>query len=385
MNYENLFIQNLETNLKGRYITLNDIEPLLLKFNSNNQVQIIGESVLGKPIYKYQLGTGKIKILLWSQMHGNESTTTKALFDFFNLLNSNSQFAKDLLSEFTFCCLPMLNPDGALLYTRENANNIDLNRDAQNLTQPESKLLRKTFESFKPDYCYNLHDQRTIYGVGTENIKPATVSFLAPAYNENRDINEVRTKAIQVIVAMNKILQEFIPNQVGRFDDSFNINCVGDTFQFLNVPTILIEAGHYPGDYDRDITRKFVFFAFVEGLKKIYENDIVINKIEDYMNIPHNKIFFYDFIYKNIKINYDNNKIITNFALQFKEEIIDNQLVFNAYTAEVGDLKGFSGHFELDVEEALYEDLEINIPKIDQKAEFSLGKSIKFVNGLIKN
>ena len=385
MSYENLFIQNLETNLKGRYITLNDIEPLLLKFNSNNQVQIIGESVLGKPIYKYQLGTGKIKILLWSQMHGNESTTTKALFDFFNLSNSNSEFAKDLLSEFTFCCLPMLNPDGALLYTRENANNIDLNRDAQNLTQPESKLLRKTFESFKPDYCYNLHDQRTIYGVGIEDIKPATVSFLAPAYNENRDINEVRTKAIQVIVAMNKILQEFIPNQVGRFDDSFNINCVGDTFQFLNVPTILIEAGHYPGDYERDITRKFVFVAFVEGLKKIYENDIVINKIEDYMNIPHNKICFYDFIYKNIKINYDNNKIITNFALQFKEEIIDNQLVFNAYSAEVGDLKGFSGHFELDVEEALYEDLEINIPKIDQKAEFSLGKSIKFVNGLIKN
>lgn len=385
MNYENLYSQNLETSLKGRYITLNDIEPLLLKFNSFNQVQIIGESVLGKPIYKYELGTGKTKVLLWSQMHGNESTTTKALFDFLNLLNGNSEISNDLLREFTFCCLPMLNPDGALLYTRENANKIDLNRDAQNLSQPESNLLRSTFESFKPNYCYNLHDQRTIYGVESSSIKPATISFLAPAYNENREINEVRTKAINVIVAMNKILQEFIPNQVGRFDDSFNINCVGDTFQFLNVPTILIEAGHFQGDYERDITRKFVFIALVEGLKKNYENDIVINKIEDYMNIPHNKICFYDFIYKNIKINYDNNKIITNFALQFKEEIIDNQLVFNAYTAEVGDLQGFLGHFEMDVEEALYEDLEINIPKIDQKAQFSLGNSIKFVNGLIKN
>ena len=385
MNYENLFSQNLEINLKGRYITLNDIEPVLMKYNSDNQVIIIGQSVLGNPIYKYELGTGKTKVLLWSQMHGNESTTTKALFDFLNLLNSNSDLAKNLLSEFSFCCLPMLNPDGALLYTRENANNIDLNRDAQNLTQPESKLLRSVFENFKPDYCYNLHDQRTIYGVGTDNIKPATVSFLAPAYNENRDIDEGRAKAIKVIVAMNNILQKFIPNQVGRFDDSFNINCVGDTFQFLNVPTILIEAGHFQGDYDRELTRKFVFIALVEGLKKIYENDIVSNKIEEYMNIPHNKICFYDFIYKNVKINYDNNKIITNFALQFKEEIIDNQLVFNVYTAEVGDLKGFSGHFELDVEEALYEDLEINIPKIDQKAEFSLGKSIKFVNGLIKN
>jgi hypothetical protein len=385
MNYENLYNQNLETNLKGRYITLDAIEPLLLQFNSDNQVQIIGQSVLGKPIYKYEIGTGNTRVLLWSQMHGNESTTTKALFDFLNLLNGNSDLAKNLLSEFTFCILPMLNPDGAFLYTRENANVIDLNRDAQNLTQPESKLLRSTFSEFKPNYCYNLHDQRSIYGIESETIKPATVSFLAPAYNENRDFNEVRTKAIQVIVAMNKILQEFIPNQVGRFDDSFNINCVGDTFQFLNVPTILIEAGHFQGDYDREFTRKFVFIALVEGLKKIYENDIVCNKIEDYMNIPHNKICFYDFIYKNIKINYDNNKIITNFALQFKEELIDNQLVFNAYTAAIGDLEGFSGHFECDVEEALYEDLEINIPKIDQKAEFSLGKSIKFVNGLIKN
>ena len=385
MNYENLFSQNLEINLKGRYITLNDIEPVLMKYNSDNQVIIIGQSVLGKPIYKYELGTGKTKVLLWSQMHGNESTTTKALFDFLNLLNSNSDLAKNLLSEFSFCFLPMLNPDGALLYTRENANNIDLNRDAQNLTQPESKLLRSVFENFKPDYCYNLHDQRTIYGVGKDNIKPATVSFLAPAYNENRDINEGRAKAIKVIVAMNNILQKFIPNQVGRFDDSFNINCVGDTFQFLNVPTILIEAGHFQVDYDRELPRKFVFIALVEGLKKIYENDIVSNKIEDYMNIPHNKICFYDFIYKNVKINYDNNKIITNFALQFKEEIIDNQLVFNAYTAAIGDLEGFSGHFELDVQEALYEDLDLNIPKIDQKAEFSLGKSIIFVNGLIKN
>jgi murein tripeptide amidase MpaA len=37
----------------------------------------------------------------------------------------------------------MLNPDGAKTYTRENANKVDLNRDSQDLTQPESKILRK--------------------------------------------------------------------------------------------------------------------------------------------------------------------------------------------------------------------------------------------------
>ena len=57
MNFEKLFSQFKESKLFGRYITLDDIEPLLAKFNTNNQVQIIGHSVLGKPIYKwYGLG-----------------------------------------------------------------------------------------------------------------------------------------------------------------------------------------------------------------------------------------------------------------------------------------------------------------------------------------
>jgi hypothetical protein len=384
MNFEKLSSQFKESNLFGRYITLDDIEPLLMKFNTNNQVQIIGYSVLGKPIYQYQLGSGSKKVLLWSQMHGNESTTTKALFDFLNFLNSDSTLADKMLKEFTFCFLPMLNPDGALLYTRENANKVDLNRDSQGLTQPESILLRQTFEKFKPDYCYNLHDQRTIFGVGDTIPKPATVSFLAPSYNEAREINTVRAKAIEVIIAMNTVLQEFIPNQVGRFDDSFNINCIGDTFQSLNIPTILIEAGHYQDDYDREITRKYIFIALLSGLKYIYENDIVINKIQDYLNIPHNKICFYDFIYKNIKIYYDNNKLITNFAMQYKEELIDNQLLLNAYITDIGDLKDFHGHFEYDAKGALYENLEGNIPEIGQKADFYLDKIIKISNGFVK-
>ena len=243
MNYIELHKEYKANSLFGRYITLKDIEPLLSKFPT----EIIGKSVLGKPIYKYSIGTGKTKIFMWSQMHGNESTTTKALFDFFNVINSQEEIGVKLLQEFTFCFLPMVNPDGAELYTRENANKVDLNRDSVDLSQPESQLLRKTFEDFKPDFCYNLHDQRTIFGAGTSG-NVATVSFLAPSFNENRDINDVRIKAMNVIVAMNNELQKYIPNQVGRFDDGFNLNCIGDMFTFLNVPTILFEAGHYQDD-----------------------------------------------------------------------------------------------------------------------------------------
>ncbi|QOG00916.1 M14 metallopeptidase family protein [Flavobacterium sp. MDT1-60] len=384
MNLEELFSLYKEQSIEGRYLTLEHIQPLLDKLNTNNQVKLIGKSVLDKPIYSYEIGTGETRIYLWSQMHGNESTTTKALFDFINVLNSGSDFAQKLLQVFTFYAIPILNPDGAALYTRENANKIDLNRDSQNLTQPESKVLREVFETIKPHYCFNLHDQRTIFGAGDTG-KPATVSFLAPSYNEEREINENRLKAINLIAGLNDVLQKYIPGQVGRFDDSFNINCIGDTFQFLGVPTILFEAGHFPNDYEREITRKFIFFSLISSFKLLSENDLVDNRINDYLNISQNKVVFYDFMYKNIKINYDGIEIITNFVAQYKEELIENKIHFNACIAEVGELENYFGHYEYDAQGAIYSDNHNNFPKVNEKADFYLNKNVKFVNGLIKS
>jgi hypothetical protein len=73
-------------------------------------------------------------------MHGNESTTTKALFDFLNVLQNGS-----LINCYVTLVLLYSNveSDGADMYTRLNANEVDLNRDSQNLTQPESKVLRE--------------------------------------------------------------------------------------------------------------------------------------------------------------------------------------------------------------------------------------------------
>ncbi|WP_289057729.1 M14 metallopeptidase family protein [uncultured Flavobacterium sp.] len=384
MNLEQLFIQYKEKSISGRYLTLDHIKPLLDKLNTNGQVQIIGTSVLGEPIYSYQIGTGKTRAYLWSQMHGNESTTTKALFDFINLLNDDTDFAKQMRDTFTFYCIPILNPDGARLYTRANANEIDLNRDSQDLSQPESKVLREVFEKFKPDFCFNLHDQRTIFGAGTTG-KPATVSFLAPSYNEEREVNDNRLKAINIIAGINEELQKYIPGQVGRFDDSFNINCIGDTFQFLGVPTILFEAGHFPGDYEREITRKFIFFSLILSFKLIFENDLVDNRFGEYLNISQNNVVFYDFMYKNVKINYDGIEIITNFVAQYKEELIENKIHFNAYIVEVGELENYFGHYEYDAKGAEYSDDFQNLPKMGQKANFYLNKNVKFVNGLIKS
>jgi len=378
-----LFLQFKEQSIQGRYLTLEAILPILKRHNTHNQLKHVGNSVQQKPIYTYQIGTGKTKIFLWSQMHGNESTTTKALLDFINFLNSDTELAIMLLEDFTFFFFSLLNPDGAELYTRENANKVDLNRDSQDLTQPESTTLRGVFEVFQPDYCFNLHDQRTIFGVADTG-KPATVSFLAPSYNEARDINTTRLKAINVIANINKVLQNYIPGQVGRFDDSFNINCIGDTFQYLGVPTILFEAGHFPDDYQREETRKYIFISLLASFTTLSENDIVDNEITQYLNIPQNKVVFYDFMYKNIKINYAGNKIITNFAIQYKEELINDKLSFIAYIAAIDNLESYFGHYEYDAQGALYSDNQDNLPKINQIANFSLDDAVVFVNGMIK-
>ncbi|TWI00456.1 zinc carboxypeptidase [Flavobacterium tiangeerense] len=382
MNLEALHSHNLVQSLKGKYITLDHIEHILADLNTSDELAIIGKSVLDKPIYSYTIGKGKIKIFLWSQMHGNESTTTKALLDFLCFLKSDNILATQMLDSITFLCLPMLNPDGAQAYTRENANGIDLNRDSQLLSQPESNILRQVFDDFKPDYCFNLHDQRTIFGVADSG-QPATLSFLAPSFNEAREINECRLKAIYLIATINEGMQQFLPGRIGRFDDSFNINCIGDTFQFLGVPTLLFEAGHFPNDYKRELSRKFVFMSFILGFKALSENDIVSNGIDKYLNIPQNKVVFYDFIYKNVKINYDGIEKITNFAAQYKEEIVGNQLFFNAYFSKIDELEDYHGHYEYDANGAKYSDNTGFLPVLNQKADFYLDNNIKFVNGMI--
>ena len=376
-----LATEYLEPKLKGKYIHLDVIFPLLESFKNVFEITEIGKSVQQRPIHQVKIGTGKTKILMWSQMHGNEPTTTKGLFDFFNFLSKDSELAQQIKNKYTLLCIPMLNPDGAFAYTRENANSVDLNRDAYLASQPEMKLLRILYEEFKPDYCYNLHDQRTIFGTEGFNL-PATMSFLAPAFNNDRDYNEVRMKAIVIINKMNRALQEYIPYQIGRFDDSYNVNCTGDYFTTQNTPTILFEAGHFQMDYGRDESRKYVFISLLSSLLDNYENVIVDNELDNYLRIPQNNKRFFDFIYKNVKIIDNSVEKIINFAAQYDEVLENNEIYFKAKISKVSDLEEYSGHTEYDCESMLFLENGINIPEIGKEANFYLNNLTEFNNGV---
>ncbi|OWP82718.1 peptidase M14, partial [Flavobacterium davisii] len=369
--------------ISGRYLTNTHLERVLKELSPRFQKTILGQSVEGRPIYSVTFGTGTTKIFMWSQMHGNESTTTKALFDFFKFLDSNDSLAKAIAEACTLFIIPIVNPDGAAAYTRVNANQIDLNRDSVALTQPESQILRKVFQEFKPDFCFNLHDQRTIFGVGNLD-KPATISFLAPSFNEACEYNECRLKAVRVILAMNTELQKYIPDQIGRFDDTFNLNCIGDYFQYSGVPTILFEAGHYQNDYEREETRKYIYIAYIAGLKSIISLKKEEVDLKEYLNIPQNKINFYDFIYKNVRLKDESLDIITKFASHYKEVLFEEKVYFEAEIVKIGDLERSFAHQIYDLEGGLYQDEFGNYPKPGGNIDFYVNINNIFVNGVLE-
>jgi hypothetical protein len=359
---ELLYQKNFEKNLKGRRILFEDIEPLLQKLSSKFEKEILDYSENNIPIYKISVGTGKIKILIWSQMHGNESTGTKALFDLFNFLEKNdeelTEIIDSILNNCTIQFIPLLNPDGAINFTRENANNIDLNRDAVERKATESRLLRNVLDTFNPKFCFNLHDQRSIFNVeGTKN--PATISFLAPSEDVERTVTIGRKETMSVIVAMNNLLQQVIPNQIGRYTDEFYPTATGDNFQKLGHNTILIEAGHFKDDYERDITRKYNFYALLEGIYFIAKaKDYAIYK--PYYEIPNNDTKFLDIIYKNIKITENNRNQITDIGIQLKFKVIANKLVTYKHIEKVGDLSDYYSYNNISAENLDIKELELS-------------------------
>lgn len=325
-----------ETALSGKWIHYAHISPLLEKLSHSLNVACIGSSENNVDIHSVKFGSGSKKILIWTQMHGNESTGTKALFDFFNCVcNAKEAVFKTILKECTILCIPMLNPDGSLNYTRVNQNGIDLNRDAVDQKAKESKLLRSVLEEFNPKFCFNMHDQRTIFGVeGTEN--PATISFLAPSEEKTRKLTKGRIETMNVIVSMNFLLQKIIPNHIGRYTDEFYPTATGDNFQKLGYNTILIEAGHYPDDYEREEARKFNFFALVQGVYHI-ATTTDFTDYKPYFTIPNNQKNFFDVIKNHENLNKGEGYL-------FVDKVVKGEFTSELELEKEGDLSNYIAH-----------------------------------------
>ena len=286
-----------EPSINKRRIKYTDLQPLITKFKNNSKytVQKVGESVEGRDLTLISIGSGDTNIFLWSQMHGNEPTATQALFDILNFFSSD-KFKDEknaILNNLTIHFLPMLNPDGTQLYKRRNALDIDINRDALRLQSPESKVLKRVRDSVNADFGFNLHDQSK-YNNAERTNKTATITYLAPAYNYEKDINKVRADAMKVIVYMNRIIQKYAPGQVSRYDDAYEPRAFGDNIQKWGTSTILIESGGLKGDTEKQEIRKLNYVSILAAIYAIANKNYTTISIDDYEKIPHNDRKFFD-------------------------------------------------------------------------------------------
>ena len=346
---ESLFVQYKELEHFIQYSIANGIKP-----------QLIGRSEEERAIYQLRLGNGKRKVLIWSQMHGNESTGTMASFDMIAiLLKSQSPFVKSFLNSLTIFIIPMLNPDGAELWTRENASGIDLNRDALDLKTKESKILRQSLEGIQPDFCLNLHDQRSIFNVsGTFN--PAVLSFLSPSVNKKRTITNTRLKSMQVIHDINQKLQTVIPNCIGRYSDEYYPNATGDVFQTMGIPTVLFEAGWMHSDNQKQMVRHYFLYAMILALESISSFQLQPDIVSKYNSIPQNDKKLFDMILRNTLLKTDDEK---KEDIGIQKEIIweDGQWKHRWWVKKIGNLSAYRGYKEIDckgrcVEKAIKEE-----------------------------
>src|SRR6056300_1669361 len=65
------------------------------------EIQLLGHSVEDRPIRMVSVGNGNTDVLMWSQMHGNESTATRSIVDLLSFIaeNRNHKSVKSLLQD----------------------------------------------------------------------------------------------------------------------------------------------------------------------------------------------------------------------------------------------------------------------------------------------
>ncbi|KAF0151585.1 MAG: putative carboxypeptidase [Ignavibacteria bacterium] len=379
--------------IRSDFIKHNEVKVKLENLAGNNLFEIkqIGTSVERREIYSLKLGKGKTKIFVWTQMHGDEPTATAAFFDLLNFFSSNDSFnelRKSILDNLEVHFVPMVNPDGAERYQRENAFNIDLNRDALRLEADESKLLWNYAEKLKPEFGFNMHDQNSYYTAGRTN-NPASISLLTPPMDYVKSINYTREKSMQIIIKIREALEQFIPNQIARYSDDFELRAFGDNFTRFGISTILIESGFYRDDYNKDFVRKLNFTALISAFESIVESDYQKKFYAEYFAIPENNKLLFDLLLRNLTLEFNHRKFVVDIGINITKKLNrgKNEFYHEACIADIGDLSIFYGINEMNMNGYTIENH--NELKIDEPANFKIAQNgitkYEIINGLLKS
>lgn len=323
------------------------MEPMLTK--DHVEETDLGRSAEGRTISLYKYGSGSTKVLLWSQMHGDEPTATMALLDILNFfkLCPEESLVKSIRSNLTLLMIPMLNPDGAERFTRRTAQLVDMNRDAAALRTPEARILKDAQQKLQPHFGFNLHDQDPRLTVGsTKNV--TAIALLAPALDQSRTDNEVRIRAKKVANVFCETMDQLVPGHVAKYDDAFDRRAFGDSIQLWGTSTVLVESGGWPNDRDKMFIRRLNYVGLLVCLHSIATMEFENRSPANYESLPFNSKNLYDIILRGVELQLEHGmpSVRVDIGINLEEvshEGPDQRLI--AKIVDVGDLSSY-GAFE---------------------------------------
>ncbi|WP_374163542.1 M14 family zinc carboxypeptidase [Arcticibacter sp. MXS-1] len=324
-----------------------------LRHEGSVNVREIALSAEGRQIYCLSTGSGPVRVLVWSQMHGDEPTGTMAIFDLLRFLTSTERRDTErelLLKQCTFYFVPMLNPDGAERYQRRNAQGIDLNRDFLARQTPEVSALLALHAELQPHFGFNLHDQDTLWSV-TGTKMPASISLLAPPVDAQLSVPPNRLLAIAIVAGLYDMLQKLIPGQIGRWSDEYEPRAVGETFQQLGTATVLIEAGGYAGDPEKQEVRKLNYLALLHAFHLIATDLPGGDLTSQYLSIPLNNKHLFHLLVRGCCIETSAGMICADVGLNHTEVVDELGRRVKVYQVEdLGDLSTWNAYEIIDAE-----------------------------------
>ena len=307
----------------------------------------IGRSMLGREIRAVTFGNGPTRVLLWSQMHGDEATATMALADLFRFFAeaTNHPLHRRLARDLTVVFVPMLNPDGAELFQRQNAVGIDVNRDARRQVTPEARALKALRDRLNPQFGFNLHDQNARTRAGTRGVASG-IALLPPAFDEAKSYNDVRTRARLVAATLATAFGYEIPGRVAKYDDEYNPRAFGDLMQQWGTSTVLIESGALPNDPQKQRLRTLNAAAILVALDAIATGGYASANPNAYESLPFNAGGAFDLLVRGGMLVLENRApVLVDLAINYEDAVART----GGRIRDVGDLADVIAIDTLDV------------------------------------
>jgi hypothetical protein len=355
-NSSELDLKNLSNQYKKHALTPKDLRSMKHDFlvkqlqeiaDQNSRVKLtqVGSSVEGRSINMFSFGSGETKLLLWSQMHGDEPTATASLLAIFNFLaqNSDQPFVENLYKNISINAIVMLNPDGAERFQRRNVQDIDINRDARLLQSPEARTLKAVKDSINPDFGYNLHNMTGREMVG-DSRKLLNIAFMAPPFNFEDEDTPSRVRAKKLVVYMKDVLDNYIKGHISIYKADYMPRAFGDAMQNWGVSTVLIESALHDHE-DADFLVKMNFIALLASFDAIAGNKLADIDAQKYDNIPIEGRPLFDLMIRNALI-YNGDDIPAfrgDIGINIFQKSINDSLIESGKITDIGDLSTVTG------------------------------------------